>query len=301
MNFGILGCGFSGLEIARQLSKEADTVWGTTRSKDKFSKIEQAGGTPVLFDGEELNAAVIDALKKTTHLVISIAPPRQENIDKPDDTVDPVLRAMEDYSLKALAPDLKWIVYLSTVGVYGNHDGAWIDETAELGPTSSRSRQRVRAEAEWLQIGEASDIPVAVFRLSGIYGPGRNGLVNASKGTARRLVKKDQVFNRIHIGDIAQATQRAAEKCPSGLFNITDNEPAPPQDVVVYAHELLGLTPPPEIDFNTADLSPMARSFYGENKRVSNEKSKKELGMNYDWGDYKIALKRMVEEDTWRG
>ena len=300
MKVGIFGAGFSGKEIGRNLIESGHDVWGTTRSEDKFSSLQHLGITPVAFDGTNLNEDVRNALVDTTHLIISIAPARQENTDQPDEIVDPVLRSFQDQDLKTLAPKLQWIGYLSTVGVYGNHDGAWIDENTSVAPASERSRQRVRAEAEWLSIGEAQKLPVGVFRLSGIYGPGRNALLTAEKGKARRLVKKNQVFNRIHVGDIATALNLAATRKASGAFNITDNEPAPPQDVVKFSHELMGKTPPPEIDFETADLSPMARSFYGENKRVSNAKSKSELGLDYQWPDYRAALTRMWEEDNWR-
>ncbi len=300
MKVGILGAGFAGKEIGRKLTEKGNSVWGTTRSEEKFDALQQVGISPVVFDGTHLNDDIREILRETTHLINSIAPARKENTDQPDEIVDPVLRSLQDEGLMANAPKLGWVGYLSTVGVYGNHDGAWIDETTAAAPTSERSRQRVRAEAEWLAVGEAHNLPVGVFRLSGIYGPGRNALLTAEKGKARRLVKKGQVFNRIHVGDIATALHLAAEKKSAGAFNITDNEPAPPQDVVGFAHKLMGKNPPPEIDFETADLSPMARSFYGENKRVSNIKSKSELSFEYEWPDYRIALTRMWNEDCWR-
>ena len=300
MKVGIFGAGFSGKEIGRNLTKNGHDVWGTTRSQEKFSSLQKAGIKPILFDGANLNESVKTALADTTHLIISIAPARQENIDQPDEIVDPVLHSLQDQGLKSHAPKLQWVGYLSTVGVYGNHDGAWIDEGTSVAPASERSRQRVRAEAEWMAIGEALNLPVGVFRLSGIYGPGRNALLTAENGKARRLVKKNQVFNRIHVGDIAMALSLAAAKKPAGAFNITDNEPAPPQDVVKFAHKLMDKTPPPEMDFETAELSPMARSFYGENKRVSNTKSKTDLNFEYAWPDYRTALTRMWNEDRWR-
>lgn len=157
------------------------------------------------------------------------------------------------------------------------------------------------AENEWLDISTGNGVNVAVFRLSGIYGPGRNALLTAEQGKSRRLVKNYQVFNRIHVLDIAAAVALAAERKATGIFNITDDEPAPPQDVVTYAHKTLGTEPPAEIDFETADLTPMARSFYGENKRVSNHKSKKVLGFEYAYPDYRIALKKMHDDNDWRG
>lgn len=300
MKVGILGAGFSGSEIGKRLAQEGIPVWGTTRSYEKFDTLKNCNISPVLFDGMTANDDVLAALHDTSHLIVSIAPPRQENTDEPDAPVDSVLISLSDHAMSKIMPKLEWIGYLSTVGVYGDHGGAWIDEGDKISPSSERSRQRVRAEAEWLSVGEALKLPVGVFRLSGIYGPGRNALVSAHEGRSRRLVKKDQVFNRIHVGDIAQALTLAAQKKSKGLFNITDDEPAPPQDVVAFAHELLGTTPPPEMDFETAELSPMARSFYGENKRVSNAKSKSELGMTYEWPNYRVALTRMFETNTWQ-
>lgn len=300
MRMGIIGAGFSGRAIAMKAVEQGVPVWGTSRSTDKVAGFEKDGFTGIVFDGETATDALLDALKDTTHLVISIAPARTENLTTPDETVDPTLAALSDYRLEDIAPALKWVGYLSTVGVYGNHDGEWVDETTPAAPASERSRQRVRAEAEWIALGQAKDLPVALFRLSGIYGPGRNALLTAQKGKARRLVKKDQVFNRIHVGDIATAVNLAAAQKADGLFNITDNFPAPPQDVVAYAHKLMDKVPPPELDFETADLSPMARSFYGENKRVSNAKSKEVLGLTYAWPDYCAALKRMWDEEAWR-
>ena len=300
MKVVIFGAGFSGREIGRQIVATGASVWGTTRNEENFSSLKNYDVMPVLFDGDCLTEEITSALEDTTHLIISIAPPRDENVQAPDSPVDPVLISIANRKLKTIAPRLEWIGYLSTVGVYGHHNGAWIDENTASVPTSERSRQRARAEAEWLAVGETLDLPVGVFRLSGIYGPGRNALVSADKGTSRRLVKKDQVFNRIHVRDIAKALALAARQKAAGLFNITDDEPAPPQDVVAYAHTLMGTTAPPEIEFETADISPMARSFYGENKRVSNAKSKQLLGVEYTWPNYRVALKRMWDENNWR-
>ncbi len=171
-------------------------------------------------------------------------------------------------------PNLRWIGYLSTIGVYGNHDGAWIDETAECKPRAGRSDNRREAEKEWEALAAKRGVPLAILRLSGIYGPGRNAFVNLANGTARRLIKPGQVFNRIHVDDIAGSLAHLARHETGGIFNVTDDEPAPPQDVVAYAAERMGVALPPEIPFETAELTPMARSFYGENKRVSNAKLK---------------------------
>lgn len=282
----IFGAGYSGKAFARA-SKDAAAILGTTRSEEKFAALRQAGIAPLLFDGA-LTGEVGEALEKTTHLVISVAP---------EEAGDPVLNAARE----AIAgmPALQWIGYLSTVGVYGDYGGAWVDETAACRPVSKRSVMRVEAEQAWLKLGEEIGKPVAILRLSGIYGPGRNALVNLENGTARRLVKPDQVFNRIHCDDIAGALWQLIDGNTGGIFNITDDEPAPPQDVVAYAASLMGVEPPPEIPFETAQLSPMARSFYGENKRVANA-AIKAAGYSLRFPDYRAAFDHMWASGDWR-
>ena len=288
-NLLIFGCGFSGEAIARLAAGNFAAITGTTRDAAKADRIRNAGAEPLVFDGEALSPELVSRLAGTTHLLVSIAP---------GEAGDPVLNALQ--KSEAALPALKWTGYLSTVGVYGDHGGAWVDEQTEPRPASKRSRQRLEAETAWRTFAGARGLPLAVLRLSGIYGPGRNAFVNIANGTARRLVKPGQVFNRIHRDDIAAAALAAARKKADGIFNITDDEPAPPQDVVTFAHELAGVAPPPETDFETADLSPMARSFYGENKRVSNAKSKAELGLAYAFPDYRTALTRMWREESWK-
>ena len=197
-------------------------------------------------------------------------------------------------------PKLEWIGYLSTVGVYGDHKGAWVDETMSLHPVSARSVERVEAEEAWLSIGDKLGIPVAVLRLAGIYGPGRNAFCNIERGTARRLIKKNQVFNRIRVEDIAGATRFLADNRRGGVFNVTDDEPGPPQDVIAEAARLMGVEPPPEQPFETAELSPMARSFYGENKRVSNRRLRAE-GFDFQYPNYRMSLKELWSSGRWRG
>ncbi|MEM1038101.1 MAG: SDR family oxidoreductase [Pseudomonadota bacterium] len=307
MRLGIFGAGFSGKHIGALGAERAASVWGTTRSKDKFNQLSEFAIEPMEFDGETIDPTLSTTLQTTTHLVISVAPPRDESGNVEGRPVDPVLQALAGPGvtklpdLKTHLPNLAWVCYLSTVGVYGNYDGAWIDEEAVLQPTSSRSRQRVRAEEEWQKACAKTEIPLSIFRLSGIYGPGRNALVSADRGNSRRLVKPGQVFNRIHAADIAQAVILGMLNASTGVFNITDNEPAPPQDVVAHAHALLGTEPPPELDFATAELSPMARSFYGENKRVSNKRSKTVLGMSYTYPNYRESLETMYADGSWRG
>jgi len=286
----IFGYGFSCEEIAHQSHDQFDVICGTSRSPEKAEDFSEDGIRGVVFDGETLSKELLSALKEATHIVMSIAPGDE----------DPVLKLMPS-SLKEVCPNLEWVGYLSTVGVYGNHDGAWVDEDTESRPVSKRSIWRTNAENAWMGTAEKSQVPLAIFRLSGIYGPGRNAFMNIEKGKARRLVKPGQVFNRIHREDIGRAVSLAMKDRVGGIFNITDDQPSPPQDVVTFAHELMGKEPPEEIDFATADLTPMARSFYGENKRVSNDKSKQVLGMTYRWPDYKTSLTRMWKEGSWRG
>jgi nucleoside-diphosphate-sugar epimerase len=286
--FFIFGAGYSGKAFARGNTDPKTRVFGTTRAPEKFEALRQAGIDPLLFDGA-LTPEISEALKTTTHLVISVAP---------EEAGDPVLNALHD-TIAADMPALAWIGYLSTVGVYGDHGGGWVDETAECRPVSKRSVMRVAAERGWLKLGKQIGRPVAILRLSGIYGPGRNALVNLDNGTARRLVKPDQVFNRIHCDDIAGALWHLAESNTGGIFNVTDDEPAPPQDVVTYAASLMGVTPPPEIPFETAQLSPMARSFYGENKRVANA-AIKAAGYRFRFPDYRAAFDHMWASGDWR-
>jgi nucleoside-diphosphate-sugar epimerase len=290
MHVMIFGAGYSGKAIANALKTEVATISGTTRSKDKFVSLAAAGMTPLLFDGAHLNNDLVAAMANVTHLVQSIAPGKDG---------DPLLALLGD-DLKKHMPNLKWLAYLSTVGVYGDHDGAWVDEETPCRPVSARSMERVVAETAWAAAAQKADLPLAIMRLSGIYGPGRNAFMNFEKGTARRLVKKDQVFNRIRVEDIGAALAFLAGKNQDGIFNVTDDEPGPPQDVVSFAATLMGVEPPPEQAFETADLTPMARSFYGENKRVSNAKIRG-LGFNFGFPEYKISLTQLWKNGLWRG
>lgn len=283
--FFVFGAGYSGQAFART-SRDGSFIVGTTRSAANFGALHDAGIEPLLFDGK-LTPEIRTELGKASHLIVSIAP---------DEGGDPVLSAARDAI--AAMPALKWIGYLSTVGVYGDHGGAWVNETAECRPISKRSQLRVAAEQEWLKLGQKTGIPVAVLRLSGIYGPGRNAFVNLANGTAKRRIKPGQVFNRIHVEDIAGALWHLADRNRSGIFNVTDDLPAPPQDVVEYAASVMNVPPPPGIPFETAQLSPMARSFYGENKRVSNAAIKAD-GYRFRFPDYRSAFDHMWQSGNW--
>jgi nucleoside-diphosphate-sugar epimerase len=289
MTLTIFGCGYSGKAIAEAAGDTFGAVAGTTRSAEKAQRLEARGLHAYIYGGGEPDHALAARLAETTHLVQSIAPGSEG---------DPLLQ-LGTSRLAALLPNLKWAGYLSTVGVYGDHDGAWVDETTQCRPVSRRSVERVEAEMGWDVFSREMSIPVSIIRLSGIYGPGRNAFANLAEGTAKRIVKKDQVFNRIRVEDIGAATVFLAERTLGGLFNVTDDEPAPPQDVVAYAAHLMGIMPPPETPFETAELSPMARSFYGENKKVSNRKIR-DLGFEFAYPDYRLSLENLWKCGNWR-
>ena len=290
MRLFVFGAGYSGRAIAAEMAGKAGWAGGSTRSADNGPALRRAGLEPFLFDGLALPQELLQVLSGVTHLVQSIAP---------GEDGDPLLN-LAGGDLKAIMPGLQWSTYLSTVGVYGDHQGGWVNEDTVCKPVSKRSLWRRHAEAAWQQAADRAGVPCAVQRLSGIYGPGRNRFNSLAAGTARRIIKPGQVFNRIHVDDIAGATAHLADRNAGGLWNVTDNLPAPPQDLITYASELMGVEPPPEIAFETADLSAMARSFYGENKRVSNRKLR-DSGYAFRAPDYRTALAAMWRDDTWRG
>lgn len=282
MHMVILGCGYSGTAIAEAALAVGATVAGTARTKEKTKLLDERGIRGMVFDGNALSAGLITELAQATHLVQSIPPGLGG---------DPLLNLTRG-RLRELCPRLEWIGYLSTVGVYGDAAGGWVDEDTHVNPKPGRSQERVEAETAWLAEGKAAQVPVAVLRLAGIYGPGRNAFVNLARGSARRIVKKDQVFNRIRVEDIAGVTLFLAEANQAGTFNVTDDEPAPPQDVITYAALLMGVEPPPEQPFETTDMTPMARSFYGANKKVSNRRIR-DIGYEFRFPDYRTSLQNL--------
>lgn len=273
------GLGYSALALARALKARGWTVAGTCRSEDARSAMAAEGIDACLFDRERPLADPSAALAGTTHLLSSVPP---------DDRGDPVL---DRHAEAVAALDTRWIGYLSTTGVYGDRGGAWVDETSDLRPVGQRGRRRVEAEEGWLDLWRQRERPVHLFRLAGIYGPGRGPFEQVRSGTAKRVIKPGQVFSRIHVEDIVQALEASmARPHPGAAYNVCDDEAAPPQDVIVEASRLLGVAPPPEIPFETADLSPMARSFYEELKRVSNRRIKEELGVRLRYPTYREGL-----------
>ncbi len=285
MSLFCFGMGYSARATLARMRPRLDAAWGTTRSRERMAEIHGLGATAILWPGGG-TAALSDALGKATHVLVSAAP---------DADGDPVLHACPDL-LAAAAP--RAVCYLSTVGVYGDHGGAWVDETDECRPVSERSRRRVAAENAWSDFGRATGIAVSIIRLAGIYGPGRGPFAKLKAGTSRRIVKPGQVFNRIHVDDIAQIAEAALLQEAEGVFNGADDEPAPPQDVIVFAAGLLGIEPPPEVAFEDAELTPMARTFYGENKRVRNGKIKRELGVALQYPNYRDGLRAVLAAES---
>ncbi|WP_019955484.1 SDR family oxidoreductase [Yoonia vestfoldensis] len=275
------GHGFSADALARLLLAQNWRIIGTTRSDAKAARLLRAGIEPRIWPGADMRPA----LDTATHLLISAAP---------DDNGDPVLAALQD-EITARAGQFAWVGYLSTTGVYGDHQGDWVDENTPLTPATKRGIARVEAEAAWAAI---PDLPLHIFRLAGIYGPGRGPFAKVRDGSARRIIKPGQVFSRTHVADIAQVLAASiARPNPGGIYNVCDDDPAPPEDVIGYAAELLGLPLPPTEDFATADMTPMARSFYAESKKVRNDRIKDELGVRLIYPDYRAGLRALLAQE----
>ena len=285
MSLVIFGFGYTAEFFARQARGRFVRVVATVRTPEKAGRMADGGILGRVFPdaaGEHSLEADIAAAEA---LLVSVSP-------GPDG--DPVLARFSEAI--AAAPRVGWIGYLSTVGVYGDHHGAWIDETTTPQPVSRRSVQRLAAEEAWLDLGRRSGKAVQVFRLAGIYGPGRSPLQKVVDGTAKRIVKAGQVFNRIHVEDIAAVLAASLDRPrPGAIYNVADDEPAPPQDVVAFAAGLLGVEPPPEQDYATAELSPMARTFYKDNRRVRNERIKRELGVELAYPSYREGLAALLD------
>lgn len=290
MNFLVFGAGFSAraaMDAIKRRNPRAE-IAGTTRSAEKAEALSARGFQAQIFGGA-LSESLAETIGKASHILISAGPEAEG---------DPVLRACRN-SLEQ-AENLQWLGYYSTIGVYGDAAGAWIDEDYPTQISNARIGWRIKAEADWQALAAGSNIPLAIMRLAGIYGSGRSGFDKLRNGTARRIIKEGQVFNRIHAHDIGEITARAAERSLGGIFNITDDEPAPPQDVTAFAASLIGVAPPPEIDFETADLSPMARSFYSGNRRVQNARIKQALGYELAYPTYREGLKAILEDERGR-
>ena len=280
------GLGYTASRLADGLGHDGWTVAGTTRDAEKAAALAGRGIAAHRFDrGHPLDDPAA-SLAGTTHLLVS-APPDADG-DAVLQTHEPDIAALET---------LTWIGYLSTTGVYGDHGGEWVDEASELRPKSPRALRRAAAEDAWLDLWHRYGLPVHVFRLAGIYGPGRSALDQVRAGTAKRVDRPGQVFSRIHVDDIA-ATLRAsiARPNPGAIYNVCDDEPVPAAEVVEQACRLLGVAPPPLVPLDEAELSPMAQSFYADSRRVSNARIKDELGVALSYPDYRRGLEACLKE-----
>jgi dTDP-4-dehydrorhamnose reductase len=280
-----IGLGYTAERVARLLLAKGWRVSGTARSAAAEERIRSLGVEAIHFDGGVASIELSQSLSEASHLVVSVPPAND---------ADPVLR-LHGEDLAARNATL-WIGYLSTLGVYGDHAGGWVDEDTPVAPINDRSKARVAAEAAWLDLGRRTGLMVEIFRLAGIYGPGRSAIDSVRAGTARRIIKPGQIFNRIHVDDIATVLEAAIGRPrPGAIYNVADDEPAPPQDVIAYAAQLLGVPPPPALRFEDAELSPMARSFYEECKRADNSRLKRELGVRLAFPTYREGLRAILE------
>lgn len=264
-----LGHGYSAQALARRLLPQGWRIIGTTRTAAGVDALRATGVEAVLWPGDDL----LPALAEASHLLTSIAPADS----------DPVLAALGP---QIAAAGLDWVGYLSTTAVYGHHNGDWVDETTPLAPTTARGAARARAEADWAALG----LPLHIFRLAGIYGPGRGPFEKVRDRSARRIHKPGQVFSRIHVEDIANVLEAAILRPHPGIYNVCDDDPASPEDILGLAAQMLNLPEPPMVAYEDAEMSPMARSFYAENKRVRNTRIKEVLGVTLTYPTYREGL-----------
>jgi nucleoside-diphosphate-sugar epimerase len=284
-----LGLGYSAEHFVGRYGDGFDRIVATVRGGERATVLNArlAGRLKALvFDGKSASAELTHAISAADAALISIPQ---------DESGDPVLRACGDAF--AQAPALRAIIYLSTIGVYGDSGGAWVDEDTPAAPQSERGQHRLAAEQAWQKLGDRRGIAVAVLRLAGIYGPGRNALRQIARGDARRIVKPGQVFNRIHVDDIAQAIEASLRQRATGIFNIADDEPTPPAEPLMLAAQLMGAAPPPEVKFEDAapSMAPLALSFWQECRRVRNDKLKRELGVTLRYPSYREGLRALLE------
>jgi nucleoside-diphosphate-sugar epimerase len=278
------GLGYSAQALARRLTAQGWRVTGTAREDARIEVLRDQGFEVLPFSRARGAAEVAEMLGQATHVLSSIPP---------DEAGEPVLDLLAEPLCRS--EDLDWVGYLSTTGVYGTRDGGWVDEDDELKPSSERSRRRVAAERAWLTLHERAGLPVHIFRLAGIYGPGRNVVKSVRAGTAKRIDLPGQVFSRIHVEDIVTVLEASiARPNPGAIYNVCDDQPAEPARVVAYACELLGCEPPSLVPFEEAELSEMAKSFYLDNKRVSNQRLHEELGVTLAYPNYKTGLDALV-------
>ena len=276
------GHGYTAQELAKRLLPNGWKIIGTTRDHNKLQPLRQTGISALLWNDKQLEAAV-----ETATAILVSASPNEEG--------DPIYLRFGD-AIKQRAGSLRWFGYLSTSGVYGDFKGNWIDEDTKPEPTTKRGKMRLLAESQWKSV---ENLPLHIFRLAGIYGPERGPFSKIRAGKAKRILKKGQVFSRIHIEDIVQVLMASLGKPKSGqIYNLCDDNPAPPQDIIAYSAKLLGLPLPPLVKFEEAELSEMARSFYSENKRIRNDRIKTQLGIVLKYPNYRLGLKNLLEREA---
>lgn len=282
----VLGHGYSAGFLTRALVAQGWTVTGTTR--DDPARVTATGARPLRWPGDE--DALRAEIARADAILVSAGPDAGE------------CPALRDFGAAIAASPARWLGYLSTTGVYGDRQGGWVDEGSSLTPATRRGHDRVAAETAWQALAIAHGLPLHIFRLAGIYGPGRGPFAKVRAGTARRIIKPGQVFSRIHVQDIAQVLAASiARPSPGAVYNVCDDDPAPPEEVLEHAATLLGLPPPPPEAFATAEMTPMARSFYAESKRVSNDRIKRELGVRLIHPDYRSGLAAILAAETATG
>lgn len=280
------GYGYTAAALARRLKPQGWTIAGTTRSPEKARAMTIEGVRAHIWEGGVFDTAWFD---NVTAILVSAAP---------GETGCPAYQAAHE-AISARREALTWIGYLSTNGVYGDHNGAWVDEDSDLFPTTERARRRIRAEADWASLSAEQALPITIFRLPGIYGPGRSAIDTVRAGKAKRIYKEGQVFSRMHVDDIAGALAASLEGPQvHDLYNLADDEPAAPQDVVEYACKLLGVAPPPLVPLEDVNLSEMGKSFYADNKRVSNKRMKEALGITLTYPSYREGLEAIFKSGS---
>ncbi len=282
-NLFCFGFGFAAQALARRMNTRKWKVSGSCRAMDQKDSLRNLSMLP--FDGTFATQEICDALDKATHLLVTIPPQPSGDV------------VLENFSSKiAQCKNLEWIGYVSSTGVYGDTQGEWVDESSSLQPATELNLRRVQAEKDWLNLGKQKGFPVMVFRCVAIYGPGRNLLVSVKQGRARRIEKSGLVFSRIHVEDLAQTLEASIRNPqPGAIYNVSDDHPSPPAEAVEYACELLQVSPPPLIPFESASLSETARGFYQTCKRVSNKKIKEELGVKLKYPDYRTGLNAILK------
>lgn len=285
----IFGYGYTAAMLVAALKREPKAQWsfaGTTRNPEKLRALRALGIKAFLMDDDQALSDPFGMMAGATHVLVTLPP---------DDDGCPAFRAHAQDLIDM--PSIEWVGYLSATSVYGTRGGDWVDEKSETNPISKRGSRRLLAEQQWLSI--ADELPVHVFRLAGIYGPARSGLDSVKAGRARRIKKDGHVFNRIHIEDVVQTLLASmAKPNAGGIYNVSDDEPAASWEVITYACELVGIEPQPLIDFEDADLAPITRSFYADNKRVSNKRIKNELGVTLKYPSYREGLKQCLDDDS---